>query len=154
MAQRIAPATGLAVPASSFFSYRKNELRSRVAAKPMPRTSGSFAVYCSSYSSDGLNPFFRQICVVSGTPGNGVVSHVANAQSVLAIFTTPLFAPIGVSATADTRLAAAVSSVAGGYSVGVPRGMIKVVVVPVTPVSLITNGPVILLPSGFLARGT
>jgi hypothetical protein len=32
--------------------------------------------------------------------------------------------------------------------------MIKVAVVPVTPVSLITNGPVILLPSEFLARGT
>src|SRR5215218_2311067 len=100
----------------------------------MPRTSGSFAVYCSSYNSDGLNPSFRQICVVSATP---------------------LFTPIGVSETADTRVAAAVSSVAGGYSVGVvERAIVKVAVFPVWPVSLITNGPVILLPSAFFARGT
>jgi hypothetical protein len=101
-----------------------------------------------------LNPFFRQMCVGSGTPGNDVLSHVANAQSVLAIFTTPLLTPIGVSATADTRVAAVVSSVAGGYGVGVARGIVKVAVFPVWPVSLITSGPLTLLPSGFFARGT
>src|SRR6188474_216914 len=100
----------------------------------MPRTSGSFAVYWSSYSSDGLNPSFRQICVVSWMPGKGDFSHVANAQSVLAIFTTPLFSPISVSATADTRVAAAVSIVAGGYGVGVPRGIVRVAVLPFWPV--------------------
>ena len=33
-----------ALPESSLFACRKNETRSRVAAKPMPSTSGSFAV--------------------------------------------------------------------------------------------------------------
>src|SRR5262245_24522158 len=94
------------------------------------------------------------MCVGSGTPGNGVFSHVANAQSVLASFTLPLFTPIGVSETADTSVAAAVSSVAGGYGVGVPRGIVRVAVFPFWPVILITNGPVMLLPSGFFARGT
>ena len=35
---------GLTAPLSSFAARRKKALMSRVAAKPMPRTSGSFAV--------------------------------------------------------------------------------------------------------------
>ncbi|HEX3763215.1 MAG TPA: hypothetical protein VHW23_31190 [Kofleriaceae bacterium] len=33
------------------------------------------------------NPFLRQICVVLGTPGNGVVVQSANAQSPAGIAT-------------------------------------------------------------------
>src|SRR5436190_18878338 len=101
---------------------------SRVAANPMPRTSGSFTVYCSSYSSDGSKPFFKQMCVGSGVPGNGVCSHVANAQSVLAMLTTPPLTPTGLSDTAEINLAFVVSSVAAGYGDGVPRGIINAAV--------------------------
>src|SRR5438034_7588105 len=113
-AQRIFPATGFGVPASSFFAYRKNEFRSRAAAKPMPSTSGSFTVYCSSYNNAGLNPFFRQMCAGSGVPGNGVFSQSANVQSPAGIFTSPLFTPIALSDTADTSVALLVSIVTGG----------------------------------------
>ena len=48
IAQRTIPATGFGVPESSARSWRKNALRSRVAANPTPSTSGSLTVYCSS----------------------------------------------------------------------------------------------------------
>src|SRR5436190_16715536 len=114
-AQRIRPASGFTNVPLSFASYRKKELMSRVAANPMPSTSGSFAMYCSSYRSAGLNPPFRQIRVASGVPGNGVVSQFANAQSVLRISTVPLFTPVALSVTADVSDAFVVSRVVGRY---------------------------------------
>jgi hypothetical protein len=127
---------------------------SRVAANPMPRTSGSFTVYCSSYSSAGLKPFFKQMCAGSAVPGNGVCSHVANAQSVLAMFTTPRLTPAALSDTAEINFAVVVSSVAGGYGDGVARGIVSAAVVPLWPRMRMTSGPVMLLPSGCFARGT
>src|SRR5882672_1145878 len=113
----------------------------------MPSTSGSFTVYCSSYKSAGLKPFFRQMCAGSGVPGNGSFSHVANAQSEAAIFTSPLFTPVTLSDTADTSVAFVVSSVAAGYGDGVARGMINAAVLPLCSRMRMTSGPVMLLPS-------
>jgi hypothetical protein len=87
---------------------------SRVAAKPMPRTSGSFAVYCSSYNSAGLKPPFTHTWPGSGVPGNGVFAQSANAQSPAGITTVPLLTPVALSDTAETSDALEVSSVAGG----------------------------------------
>ncbi len=101
-----------------------------------------------------MKPLFKQMRAGSGVPGNGVFSQVANAQSALAIFTTPDLTPSAVSETADTSVAFDVSSVAAGYGDGVPRGMISVAVLPLWPRSRTTSGPVMLLPSGFFARGT
>ncbi|HEX3763216.1 MAG TPA: hypothetical protein VHW23_31195 [Kofleriaceae bacterium] len=47
-AVRIAPASGLGVPASSRGAWRRNAIRSRVAANPTPITVGFLAVYSSS----------------------------------------------------------------------------------------------------------
>ena len=44
----MSPAIGFAAPLPSAFSYRRNALKSRTAAKPMPLTVGSFAVYENS----------------------------------------------------------------------------------------------------------
>ena len=41
---RIAPATGFGVPCASAAAPRKNAVMSRVAARPMPSTSGSWTV--------------------------------------------------------------------------------------------------------------
>src|SRR6266850_1679788 len=98
---------------------------SRVAANPMPRTSGSFTVYCSSYSSAGLKPFFTQMRAGSGVPGNGVLSQLANAQSVLAMLTTPFLTPAALSDTAEISVAFVVSRVAAGYGDGVARGIVS-----------------------------
>ena len=67
--------------------------------------------------------------VGSGVPGNGVVSHDANAQSVLAIFTTPDLTPSAFSDVAEISVAFDVSSVAAGYA-GVPRDIRSRAVVP------------------------
>src|ERR1700730_10796813 len=152
--QRMFPATGFGVPVSSCLSYRKKELMSRVAANPIPSTSGSFTVYCSSYSRARSNPLFRQTWAGSGVPGNGACEQSANAQSLLEIFTSPLFTPVALSDEADTRVAFVVSSVRGGYGDGVARGMISAAVLPLCPTNRITSGPAMLAPSGFLARGT
>src|SRR6185503_19991653 len=77
------PATGLGVPSSTCFAFLKNAATSRNAAKPIPRTYGAFAVYTTWYSSLESNPFFRQIRVGSGVPGNGLAAlHFAHANSV------------------------------------------------------------------------
>src|SRR5262245_54129920 len=94
------------------------------------------------------------MCVGSGVPGNGVLSHVANAQSLLAMLTTPALTASPRSDTADSSFAFVVSSVAAGDGDGVARGMVSVAVVPLCPMIRTTSGPVMLLPSGFLARGT
>ena len=43
-----APVIGFAVPAESACALRRNEAKSRNAAKPMPPMTGSLAVYVSS----------------------------------------------------------------------------------------------------------
>src|SRR6266446_6533605 len=80
------PATGFGVPPSSCFAFLKKEATSRNAAKPIPRTYGSFAVNTTWYSSFSSKPFLRQISVGSGVPGKGFAAvHFAQAQSVLAM---------------------------------------------------------------------
>src|SRR3954464_7550836 len=92
------PATGFGVPMLSCAALLKKVATSRNAAKPIPRTYGSFAVNASWYSSFGSKPFFRQICVGSGVPGNGLVAlHFAHAQSVLGIVVVAPMVPSGFS---------------------------------------------------------
>src|SRR6185295_12191976 len=119
----------------------------------MPRTSGSLTVYWSSYSRVGSKPFFKHTRVGSGVPGNGVVSQEANAQSALAIFVTPDLTPSAVSESAEINVAFDVSSVAAGYA-GVPRDIRIRAVLPFWSSMRAMNGPTMLLPSRFVARGT
>src|SRR5688572_8071812 len=143
MACVMVPATGFGVPEASCFSYLKKDPRSRVAANPMPSTSGSFTVYSSVYRRAGSNPFFTQIRVGSGVPGNGVDEQSANAHAVLGIVTAPFFTPVAISPVADVRVALEVSSEAGGYGEGWPRGITSGVVYPVRFMNRSTSGPVI-----------
>src|SRR5204863_6343830 len=79
MLYRMAPATGL----SADLSLLKKSGTSRHAAKPMPSTYGSDAVYTTWYMRVGSKPFFRQIWPGSGVPGNGLpASQRAQAQSL------------------------------------------------------------------------
>ena len=55
----------------------------------MPSTSGSFAVYCSSYSSAGLKPFFRQMCVGIGRARKRRRRRSRRTPSRCREFTTP-----------------------------------------------------------------
>src|SRR5262245_51414817 len=92
--------------------------------------------------------------VGSGVPGNGVFSQLANAQSPLAMLTTPPLTPEALSDTAEISLAFVVSRVAAGYGDGVARGIISVAVLPLWLRMRMTSGPVMLVPSAFFARGT
>src|SRR5437868_13603946 len=87
---------------------------SRVAARPSPRTSGSFAVYTSSYSRFGLKPSFTQSRVGSGVPGNGTVRQSANAQAARGTTATPPFTPVVVSDVAVVSVHLPCSALAGG----------------------------------------
>src|SRR6185295_4494898 len=88
---------------------------SRVAARPIPSTSGSLAVYTNSYNSDGLKPLFRQSRVGSGVPGNGVVRQSANAHSLPGTRPSPVVRPSTVSEAWNVSEAFEVSSVAAAY---------------------------------------
>ena len=104
-------AIGLGVPASSANALLKNAPTSRHAAKPMPSTYGSAAVNTTWYSRVASKPFFRQICVASGVPGNGwAASQRAHAQSWRGITTSSNTSPRWLSPPRDTSLAFAVSS--------------------------------------------
>ena len=88
-------------------------------------------------------------------PGNGVFSHVANAQSALAIFTTPALTPSALSDTADTSVAfVRVERRRRIRATACRAESSAVAVVPLWPRMRTTSGPVMLLPSGFFARGT
>src|SRR5688572_22911120 len=89
-------ATGFGVPTLSVRAYRKNDTMSRVAARPRPRTSGSRAVYASSYARAGSKPPLRQMLAGSGAPGNGVSRQLANLQSLGAMVTTRPLIPVTV----------------------------------------------------------
>src|SRR5262245_46466145 len=94
------PASGLGVPTLSCVARRKNEMMSRVAAKPTPCTSGSFAVHTRLYASAGLKPSLRQMRVGSGRGVVRCVAHdvqLSHAQSVLGIVLTVPMTPSIVS---------------------------------------------------------
>ena len=79
----------------------------------MARFSNDFANLVSF--KDASSDDFRQIRPGSGVPGNGMFSHDANAQSVLAILTTPDLTPSAVSEP-EIGVAFVVSSVTAGYA--------------------------------------
>src|SRR5688572_8914299 len=111
--------------------------------------NGSLAVYTISYRRALLKPLRTQIRVGSGVPGNGTVRQSAKAQSALAIGTTPLFTPAGVSDVAVIKDACVVSRLAG-----VRPSPDSDWVVPLGPTNRSHTGPVIDEPFGFLAIGT
>ena len=115
----IVPEIGFCVPASSALDRLKNEATSRHAANPMPKTYGSAEVNTTWYRRVASKPFFRQICVGSGVPGNGLAaSHFAQAQSVEAMATSPETSPRWFSPVRDTSLESRVSMLAGLYGTG------------------------------------
>ena len=90
--------------------------------------------------------------VGSGVPGNGTVRQSANAQSELAIETTPLFTPAGVSDATETSVALAVSSVAGIRPAAPGSGC--VLTPPATLTKRAQTRPVTADPSARFATGT
>src|SRR6476660_1246202 len=109
------PATGFASASAPPCECRRNEIRSRVAANPIPRTNGSLAVKVKSYNRAGSNPLRRQIFLGSGRPGNGTVAQSAHAQSVLEIGVTCPGVPSFVSEDVLVNVAFVVSRENGRY---------------------------------------
>src|SRR6185436_9130493 len=94
----------------------------------------------------------------SGLPGNGVVEQSANAQSLAATVVDAVFTPSAVSRVMARSFAFAESSETGGYGDGWSRGIRSSTVLRAgfacRSVKRNTNGPVMLVPSVFLATGT
>ena len=103
----------------------------------------------------GAKPFFRQICVGSGVPGNGFAAlQLAQAQSLLGIAVTPVTMPSMVSWSCDSRCACDVSRVTGLYAMGFECSIIGEELGPLALRIRPMTGPVIDEPSGFFAMGT
>src|SRR5712691_7268158 len=89
--------------------------------------------------------------VASGVPGKATVRQSANAQSLLAMFTTPVRTPRVVSRAMEISVALVVSVLAGVR----PRpGSDCVLTLPATLTKRAKVGEVTDEPSGFLATGT
>src|SRR6266478_6414501 len=89
--------------------------------------------------------------VASGVPGKATVRQSANAQSLLAMLTTPVRTPVLVSRAMEISVALVVSRLAGVR----PRpGSDCVLTLPATVTKRAKVGEVTDDPSGFLATGT
>src|SRR5713101_4093781 len=100
-------------------------------------------------------PFFKQIWVGSGVPGNGLSTlHLAHAQSLLGILVVAPMTPSMLSDACVVSAACVVSRLNGLYGTGLPWTNICCELGPLTLTMRPMTGPVTGEPSGFFATGT